>query len=90
MRPISGVTNAHDETKTNVSGKPDDHHETQDNYDQLALYEITNQRKAVKKKAMDYQEKLRIQKAQEEKKAQKKWFSHYNFYQIILFYKLLL
>lgn len=25
VRPISGVTNQHDETKTNVSGKHDDH-----------------------------------------------------------------
>lgn len=64
VRPISGVSKA-DETKdgraSNISkGGQDDTEEAQDNYQKLAIYEIENQRKTVKKKAADYQEKLRI------------------------------
>jgi len=64
VRPISGVTHG-DDTKdgraSNISkgGQNDDGENTEQN-NKLFLYEIENQRKLVKKKAADYQEKLRI------------------------------
>lgn len=63
VRPISGVTHG-DDTKdgraSNISkgGGQDDPDD--ENHYKLAIYEIENQRKQVKKKAADYQEKLRI------------------------------
>ena len=54
MTLIHFFVDGEDETKTNVSGKHDDHQDAQDNYDQLAIYEIQNQRKQVKKKATDH------------------------------------
>ena len=58
VRPISGISKA-DETKdgraSNISkGDHNDTEEAQDNYQKLAIYEIENQRKNVKKKASDY------------------------------------
>ena len=73
VRPISGISKA-DETRdgraSNISkGEHGDTEEAQENYQKLAVYELENQRKTVKKKAADYQEKLRIQQALAEKKA---------------------
>ena len=64
VRPISGISKA-DETRdgraSNISkGEHGDTEEAQENYQKLAVYELENQRKTVKKKAADYQEKLRI------------------------------
>jgi hypothetical protein len=64
VRPISGVTHG-DDTKdgraSNISkgGGADDVDDTEQG-NKIALYEMENQRKLVKKKAADYQEKLRI------------------------------
>ena len=77
VRPISGVTHG-DDTKdgraSNISkgGGGEDNEDKEEQNHKVAIYEMENQRKLVKKKAADYQEKLRIQKALEEKKAQKK------------------
>lgn len=63
VRPISGVSKA-DETRdgrqSNISRGDGNDEDAQDNYQKIALYELDNQRKTVKKKANDYQEKLRI------------------------------
>lgn len=64
MRPISGISKA-DETKdgraSNISkGDHGEGEDGTDTYQKLANYELENQRKTVKKKAQDYQEKLRI------------------------------
>lgn len=58
VRPISGVSKG-DETgdgrKSTVSkGLGEDNEEAQDNHQKLAVYEIDNQRKAVKKKQEEY------------------------------------
>ena len=77
VRPISGVTNK-DETRdgrqSNVSrGQAgDENGEAPDNSDNMAKYEMENQRKLAKKKYNDYQDELRRKQALEEKKAQKK------------------
>jgi hypothetical protein len=76
VRPISGVTNK-DETRdgrqSNVSrGQADENGEAQDNSDNMAKYEMENQRKQAKKKYNDYQDELKRKQALEEKKAQKK------------------
>ena len=77
VRPISGITHG-DDTKdgraSNISkgGGNEDNEDKEEQNHKVAIYEMENQRKLVKKKAADYQEKLRIQKALEEKKAQKK------------------
>ena len=77
VRPISGVTHG-DDTKdgraSNISkgGAQDESEEALDNYNKLAIYEIENQRKLVKKKAEQFQEELKRKQALEEKKAQKK------------------
>ena len=74
VRPISGVTHG-DDTKdgraSNISkgGQQDESEEALENYNKLAIYEIENQRKLVKKKAADFQEELRRKQALEEKKA---------------------
>jgi len=79
VRPISGVTNK-DETRdgrqSNVSrGQAgDENGEAPDNSDNMAKYEMENQRKLAKKKYNDYQDELRRKQALEEKKAQKKWY----------------
>lgn len=67
VRPISGVTHG-DDTKdgraSNISkgGANEDNDDTEQG-NKIALYEMENQRKLVKKKAADYQEKLRIKQA---------------------------
>jgi len=78
VRPISGVTHG-DDTRdgraSNISkgGGNDETDEAQgENYNRIAIYEIENQRKAVKKKAADYQEELRRKQALEEKKKEKR------------------
>jgi len=77
VRPISGVTNK-DETRdgraSNVSGQrgADGGEDAVNNSDNMAKYEMENQRKLAKKKYQDYQEELRRKQALEEKKNQKK------------------
>ena len=76
VRPISGITNK-DETRdgrqSNVSkGQADENGEAQDNSNNMANYEMENQRKQAKKKYNDYQDELKRKQALEEKKAQKK------------------
>lgn len=74
VRPVSGVTNK-DDTKdgrqTDRSGNQEDNEEALENYNKLAFYELEQQRKAVKKKAEDFQEELRRKQALEEKKNKK-------------------
>ena len=75
VRPISGVSKMDErsEKRTQIgSQNQEEGEEAQDNYNKLAIYEIENQRKAVKKKKEEFlAEQLRKQ-ALEEKKAQKK------------------
>lgn len=77
VRPISGVTNK-DETRdgraSNVSGQrgADGGEDAVNNSDNMAKYEMENQRKLAKRKYQDYQDELRRKQALEEKKNQKK------------------
>jgi hypothetical protein len=77
VRPISGVTHG-DDTKdgraSNISkgGGGNEENDDTEQGNKIALYEMENQRKVIKKKAVDFQDKQRIKQAQEEKKALKK------------------
>lgn len=77
VRPISGVSKG-DETRdgrqsaVNGGQNQDENEEAQDNYNKLAIYEIENQRKSVKKKKEEYLAEMMRKQALEEKKAQKK------------------
>ena len=68
VRPISGVTHG-DDTKdgraSNISkgGGGNEENDDTEQGNKIALYEMENQRKVIKKKAVDYQDKQRIKQA---------------------------
>jgi hypothetical protein len=72
VRPISGTTQHGDDAKTHATHQEDANEDAQENYNKLAIFEIENQRKSVKKKKEEYLAEIQRLRALEEKKAQKK------------------
>ena len=72
VRPISGTTQHGDDAKTHATHQEENNEDATENYNKLAIYEIENQRKTVKKKKDEYLAEIARIRALEEKKAMKK------------------